>query len=173
MYLEPKQRNNKERQPFGPSSREVLLSWRAPEFEMLERDRKWYFVITAVLLFIVSYAIFTNSLLMAITFIMIGVVGYIYIHKEPRTLDFKITVEGIVVGKEIYEFEGLKSFWIFYEEDSIQVISLHTSSYLLPYVHIPIHDQDPALIRKIILEYLPEEKHEPGALETLDRVLRL
>ncbi|MFA7319801.1 MAG: hypothetical protein WC022_04375 [Parcubacteria group bacterium] len=153
--------------------KEPFLSWRAPEFEVSSRDRKWYFYVTATLLFIIAYAIFTNSLIMAITFILIGMVGYIYIHKEPRILNFALTEEGVVAGREIYEFGNLKSFWIFYEEDDLQVISFHTNSYLLPYFHVPIHNQDPAAIREILLDHLAEEKHQPGIMEVLDRILHL
>jgi hypothetical protein len=151
----------------------TLLSWRAPEFEVSSRDHKWYIYVTTVLLVIIAYAIFTNGLIMAITFILIGMVGYIYIHKEPRVLDFALTEDGVVAGREIYVFDNLKSFWIFYEENDLQVISFHTSSYLLPYIHVPIHDQDPAAIREILLDYLSEEKHEPGIMEVLDRILHL
>lgn len=150
-----------------------LLEWQAPEFEMLPRDHKWYFYITAALLVVIAYALYTNGLIMAITFILIGVLGYIYIHKEPRILNFSITEEGIIAGREIYDFDNMRSFWIFYEEDGLQVISFHSHSYLLPYLHVPIHDQDPAEIREILLDYLPEEKHALGAVETLEHILRL
>jgi uncharacterized membrane protein len=154
-------------------SKDVRLHWRAPEFETFERDRKWYLYISAILIAIVAYAIFTNGLIMAITFILIGVVGYIYIEKEPRVLDFMITRDGVVAGREIYDFDNLKSFWVFYEEDDLRVISLHTKSYLAPYIHIPVGDQDPSEIRHILLDYIPEEEHKPGAVDTLDRILRL
>lgn len=154
-------------------SEDVFLSWQAPEFEMFERDKKWYLIVLGMLLLIIGYALFTNSIVMAILFILIGVVGYIYINKEPRILTFMITKKGLVVEREIYEFDSLKSFWIFYEVDNIRVISLHTEGYLAPYIHIPIHDEDPVMIRKILLDYIPEEKHEPGIAETLDRLLHL
>jgi hypothetical protein len=154
-------------------SKDVLISWQAPEFEIFERDRKWYLYISFALILIVAYAIFTNGLIMAITFILIGMVGYIYIHKTPRIMDFMITKDGVIAGREIYDFENIKSFWIFYEEDGLRVISLHTESYLAPYIHIPIHDQNPEEIRKILLEYIQEEEHRPGAIDTLDRLLRL
>lgn len=154
-------------------SRDVLFSWRSPEFEMFERDKKWYLYVTLILLAIVAYAVLTNGLVMAITFILVGVVGYIYIHKEPRVLDFMITEDGVVAGREIYDFNNLKSFWIFYEPEGVKVISLHTESHLVPYVHIPIHNEDPLEIREILLGYIPEEKHEPGIIETLYRLLKL
>lgn len=156
-----------------PVIKKALLQWEAPEFEILQRDKKWYVLMMTILLIIISYALYTNSLVMAITFILIGVVGYIYINKEPRILNFAITEEGILVGRELYAFDNLKSFWIFYEPYGVKVISLHTDSYLAPYVHIPIHNQDPVEIRKILLEYILEEKQEPGLTETLDRLIKL
>ena len=154
-------------------SEDVLLGWRAPEFEAVERDKKWYAWIVFILLGIIAYAVFTNSLVMAITFILIGVVGYIYINKSPKVLDFMITRDGVIAGREIYDFDNLKSFWILYEADGLKVISLHTESHLTPYVHIPVGGQDPVRIREILLEYLPEEKQEPGMAEMMDRLLRL
>jgi len=151
----------------------VRMHWQAPEFEIYERDRKWYFYVSLILVLIVTYAVFTNSLMMAVTFILIGVLGYIYLQKEPRILNFLITKEGVIAGRELYSFENLKSFWVFYEEDDLRVISLHTLSYLAPYIHIPIHDQDPAEIRKILMDYIPEEEHKPGVVDTLDRLLQL
>jgi len=153
--------------------KDVFLHWRAPEFEIFERDRKWYFYMSAILIAIVAYAVFTNSLIMAVVFILFGVVGYIYINKEPRILDFMITREGVTAGREIYSFDNINSFWIFYEEDGLRVISLHTQSYLAPYIHIPIADQDPSEIRRILLQYNPEEEHKPGMADTLERLLWL
>lgn len=154
-------------------SKDVLMHWQAPEFEILERDRKWYLYITLTLTAIISYAIYINGPIMAITFILIGVVGYIYISKEPKILDFTITEDGVVAGREIYEFDNLESFWIFYEPKNIKVISLRTKSHMIPYVHIPIHDEDPVQIRKVLLEHIPEEKQEPGLVETLERLLKI
>jgi hypothetical protein len=154
-------------------SEDVLIHWRAPEFQTFEKDRKWYLYVVGLLLVVIIYAIFTNGLVMAITFILIGIVGYIYINKEPRILDFMITEDGIIAGREIYDFDSLESFWIFYEPQNIKVLSLHTKSYLMPYVHIPIDDQDPVKIREIILGYLKEEKHIPGIAETFESLLKL
>jgi uncharacterized membrane protein len=184
MFLSIKEFENKRKEVNKPVkvssnaakekySAKPLLHWRAPEFEIFQRDKKWYVLITGLLILIVIYALYTNSLVMAITFILIGVVGFMYINKEPRILDFMITDDGIVAGREIYTFDSLKSFWIFYEPDGMKEISLCTESYLTPYVHIPVHDQEPAKIRELLLSYIPEEKQEPGLVETIERIIKL
>lgn len=154
-------------------SQDVLAHWKAPEFEVYERDRKWYLWVSFFLIAIIGWAIYSNSLVMAITFILIAVVGYIYIEKEPRVIDFIITPDGISAGKEVYAFDNIRSFWIFYEPPHVKIISLKTESHLLPFVHIPIHDEDPVHIRQLLLDYIPEEKQEEGLLQILERLLRL
>jgi uncharacterized membrane protein len=154
-------------------SEDTLLHWLAPEFETYEKSNRWYLIASLIIAAIVIYAIITNSLIMAITFILIGVVGYIYLQKEPRILDFSITHDGIVVGREIYDFDNIKSFWIFYEPQQIKVISLHMKGKFLPYVHIPIHDQDPVQIRAALLKFIPEMKQELTAVDAIERLLHL
>jgi hypothetical protein len=154
-------------------SEDVLAHWRAPEYEVFERDKKWYIYMTLALAFVIGYAIYTNGIIMAITFILIGVVGYIHINKAPRTLDFIITRDGLLAGREFFEFDNLLSFWIFYELEGKKVISLRAKSHLVPYVYIPIHEEDPVEIREILIKYLPEVKQEEGIMEIAERVLRI
>jgi hypothetical protein len=173
---------------IGEHSEDVLAHWRAPEYEVYDRDKKWYIYITLLLAAIIAYAIYTNGIVMAITFILIGVVGYIHINKDPRILDFLITPEGILAGRELYEFENMLSFWIFYEPDPPRLaettarrreaggrkaISLHTKSHLVSYVHIPIHEEDPAKLQEILIKYIPEIKQAEGIVEIAERLLRI
>lgn len=153
--------------------KKILFRWRAPEFETYEKDRKWYLIVSLVLLAIVGYAIYTNSPVMAITFILIGVLGYIYVGKEPRILDFAITLDGVIAGNEIFEFDNMKSFWIFYEPPYQKTLSLRTKSSLMPFVHIPIHDQNPVEIREHLLDFVPEEKQEAGLVDTFERIFHI
>jgi hypothetical protein len=152
---------------------DTLVHWQAPEFEVYEQDRKVLTYIALVLAVIIGYAVYQNSLIMAITFILIGVVGYIYIDKEPRTMDFLITHDGVIAGSEIFEYENIKSFWIFYEADDKKVISLHMNSGIMPYVHIPIHNEDPVKIREALLQNLHEIKQSHNFVDTLERFLRI
>jgi hypothetical protein len=138
---------------------------------MFEKDKRRLSYVALILLAIIVYATFTNNPMMAIVFVLIGIVAYMYLNKEPRILDFRIVPEGVLAGNEIYEFENIRSFWIFYDPKYIKVISLHTKSYLTPFVHIPINNEDPVEIRRILLEYIPEIKQEHNLVEMLERFL--
>jgi len=169
----PEKKNMPESKLIAEHSSDVLYHWQAPEFETFEEDKRWYAYVALVLAAIIGYSIWTNSLIMSITFILIGVVGYMYIGKEPRILDFMITEDGVVAGKEIFEYSRIKSFWIFYEPDGKKVISLHIESLLTPYVHIPIYDDDPVAIREALLQNIEEVKQEKNIIDALERILRI
>lgn len=153
--------------------KKIILRWQAREFETYERSQQWYGIVALVLIAIIGYAVYMNSPVVAIVFILIGMLGYIHLNKDPRVLDFAITDEGMIAGKELYEFENMHSFWIFYDPPHEKIISFHSKSYLLPFVHIPLDNEDPLKIREILLEYLPEIKQKPGFADTLERFLRI
>lgn len=149
----------------------ALMHWRASEHEINQKDKKWYFYAGLILSAIVGYAVYTNSPVMAITFILIGMVGYIFINKEPRVVDFAITHDGVIADGNIFEFDHIQSFWIFYEPGQVKVISLHMRNKIMPYVHIPVHEENPVAIRELLLKYIPEIKQNPSAVDTFERLL--
>ena len=152
-------------------SEDTLLHWDAPEFEMRPQNKKRLSYVALILLAIIGYASFTNSPIMAIVFVLIGIVAYMNMQKAPRVLNFRIIPEGMLAGQELYAFENIKSFWIFYDPEYKKVISLHIKSYLTPFVHIPIHNEDPVEIRRVLLKYIPEIKQENNLTEMLERFL--
>jgi len=145
--------------------------WQAPEHEIFEKDKKWYAYAGLILAAIIAYAVIINSPVMAITFILIGAVGYMTLQKEPRIVNFSIISEGIVMHKTMYHFDNIESFWIFYEPGQIKVISLHIKSKFLPYIHIPIGEADPNIIRELLVENINEEKHEHSMVDIFERII--
>ena len=151
----------------------VLIAWEGPEFEVYERDKQWYIAVSVALLLIVTYAVIINSPIMAITFILIGVVGYIYLQKDPRNLIFAVTQQGVVVGDELFEFDEIESFWIFYEPPHTYLLSLSLRNRALPHMHIPLHQVDPVALREALIEFVPEERQEMGLVDTVERLMHL
>jgi hypothetical protein len=154
-------------------SPETLFSWQAPEFETFQREKRWYLWVALILLAIIGYATYTNSPVMAITFILIGVVGYIYLNKEPRVLDFQITAKGIIAGKDLYDFESIDSFWIFENSTQLDILSLHIKNRFTSFVHIPFYEEHSPQIHSLLLEYIPEEKQELTLADSLEKFFHL
>ncbi|MCX6763187.1 MAG: hypothetical protein NTZ97_00410 [Candidatus Moranbacteria bacterium] len=149
----------------------ALHQWQAVEYEVYRADPKWYLVMILLLLGIVAYAVYTNSPLMAITFILIGVLGYIFFHREPKTLTFSITKKGVWAGKELAEFEKIDSFWIFYEPEDIKVVSFRMKGRLIPYIRIPVGGEEPVKLREILIKHIPERKQKMGFVDKFEQIL--
>src|SRR3989338_1477295 len=105
---------------------EVLLRWQAPEHEPLELGPRSRIIVTILLIAIIAYALYTNSPLMAITFILIGVVGYLSLYREPRILSFFVTARGIIAGSEFYEYDTVQSFFIYTDPPFENILSIQT-----------------------------------------------
>lgn len=157
---------------FGTAA--PTFSWTAPEYEYFEKHPKWYWLMGGILLAIIIYAIVTNSFIMAITFILIGMLGYVYAEREPRNIEIAILVDGIKVETYFYNYDDIRSFWIFYEvEEGLKILSLHSKKTFLPYVHVPIGNANPIKIRETLLNYLPEIKQELTIIDRLERLIGL
>jgi hypothetical protein len=151
----------------------MLHLWKAPEFEVYEKSARWYILAGVFILLMIFYALYTNGPIMAITFILIGIVGYIHLQKDPRLITFSITSKGVIADKELYLYENINSFWIFYEAHHKKTISLHTKATMLPFVHIPIADEDPVHLRALLLQNIPEIKQEPSLIDAIERALHI
>lgn len=151
----------------------LLLEWEAPEHEPLELGQRSRVIVTTLLIVIIAYALYTNSPLMAITFILIGVVGYLSLYRTPEILSFAVTTTGIVAGKDFYTFDNIESFHLYTEPPFQNLLSLKTNGKLIPYVHIPILTVNTNVLRDTLDEFIPEDTHEPGLVDTLERLLHI
>jgi hypothetical protein len=170
-YLDDSQDDHEQDLPVDIG--EILYKWEGPEFEVYEKSKRWYIIAIVFILGMVAYALYTNGPIMAITFILIGIVGYIYSQKQPRLVTFAITSKGVFADKELYLYDNIFSFWIFYEPTHSRVVSLHTKASMLPFVHIPFDDENPVELREMLLKNIPEIKQDPSLIDTLERVLRI
>ena len=148
-----------------------IFSWTAPEHIKMNRSKSWYLYLALILAAIITYAIYNNSPVMAIIFILFGVMSYIFINKEPSLIEFRITKEGVIVKNELYEFEKVESFWIYYEPGEMKALTLHLKDTILPYVHLPLGNQDPIELKEVVSRYVPEEVEKVSFIDGFERFL--
>jgi hypothetical protein len=157
----------------SPMIGEVFHSWHALEHEHLDVTPRAYMVAGTLLILVILYAIFTDSPLMAIVFILVGAVGYLSTQKEPRMLEFLITSKGMIAGNELFSYKGMDSFWIFDDTDFQPFVSFHTPGKMATHLHIPLGDTDPQLVRDILSQFLSEHEHELGIVDTLGKMFHI
>lgn len=152
---------------------EVILQWQGPEYEIHPKSALWYTCAIVFLAGMAFWAVWTNSFIVATLFILIGIVGFLYLNIPPRVVDYAITTEGFVVGNHIHYFEEIESFWIIYEPPHTRVISLRVDGHIFPHHHIPLHQLDPVDLREVLEQYVPEVRQQENLVDFLERLLKI
>lgn len=165
--------NQTAEEPVNKNKDKIIHQWQAPEFEIYERSQNWYFVFLFFIIMMIIYALYTDGPIMAITFILLGIVGFIHLQRDPRIINFAITKNGIIADKELYLFENIESFWIFYDPPHSKSISIKTKASMLPYLHIPLENEDPVHIRELLISNISEIKQNPSFINTIEKVFHL
>jgi len=148
------------------------LKWSAPEFTHYNKDKSWFIITGLIAGGLFLWALSTKNLLFAL---LIGLSYFsitVFALKKPREINLAITAKGIEIDKTFYEFDNLKSFWIFYEPPQIKELSLRSKKTIMPYIKIPLGEQNPVEVRQTLLKYLPERRHKESLIDNLARSLR-
>jgi hypothetical protein len=148
------------------------FEWTAPEFEHYRKSKSWFIVTGLIAGGLFLWALFTKNILFAL---LIGLSYFsiaTYALKKPKEIHLAITPRGIKIDQALYEFENLKSFWIFYDPPEIKELSLRSKKTIMPYIKIPLGEQNPVKVRQILIKYLPERRHKESLIDNLARQMR-
>lgn len=162
-----------EHQTLSPYFGSLLLEWNAPEHDTFELGPKARIIVALLLIVVIGWALYTNSPLMAITFILIGVVGYLLVIAEPKYYRFALTSRGVLAHNEFYAYESIHSFCIHSDPPLENLLSLRTTGLLTPHVHIPLADLDHQVLRRFLQEHITEEVHDPSLVDILEKLLHI
>lgn len=176
---EPKPENGKEldlqTQPsLEPRNQKLetgVISWSGPLH--YHSNAKAAFAAAIVLFAIAALLqIFQKNIITTIFFALLGIVVLLNVNKKSPTGEFEINPAGVKINEQTHKYGELKSFWIEYDPAlGIKELSLQTKKWYLPYVKIPIDDQNPVQLRFALLEFLPEVEHKDTLVEILARKL--
>ena len=148
------------------------IEWRAQEFVKHPKDAAWFLAVGIVALIVAAFAIYSKNFIFALIIILSVFLIFIWSQKEPKKIKFAVAPKGIKIAEEIYNFENLKSFWIFYDPPDIKYLSIISKKLFMPKIIIPLGETNPNKVRELFLKYLPEEKQEESMIDVLGRYLR-
>jgi len=155
--------------------RTVLLEWEAPEFVPTPRGKLWFIVAGLVLTALVVYALMTDSLTMAIVFVLLAVVFMLVEKKEPKMLKVTITDMGIKYKGKFYPYHHINAFWLVYHPPYVRALYLRlTLGRRYKHLRIELNGQKPQKVRALLLKEVPEiEGAEELTSDLLARGLKL
>ena len=154
---------------------EVLLEWDTPEFIPLPRGPLWYTVAGIVMALLIGYALYTESLTMAIVFVMLAAVFLLTQNRQPGMLNIRFTEMGVHLGSRYYSYHQINSFWMIYQPPYVRSLYFRIADgKQYKVIKVELNHQNPTEVREVLLREIPEIEgaHEPFS-DTLSRLLRL
>ncbi len=152
----------------------VLAEWKFPETIKYSRSRGWYIGAGICGVALLVYAVATKNFLFGLIIILFALTLFIT-QRKPADVGFKITEDGILIGSRFYPYKEIKNFFIIYEPPEVKSLYFNFKNIFNPHLPIPLEKQDPVKVRKILLEYLPEDltKEDEPFSDQISRMFKL
>lgn len=152
----------------------LLLEWTAPEAIKHPKGVVWFAIAGVLIVGLVLYAIRTQSLSMAMAFIVLAGVYVMTHHTETKPITIQITSLGLRVGGQVWEYNKLKAFWIVFKPPYVKTLKLKTTDRVMGELTLQLDGQSPATVRELLLKEIPEyEGRGEGFMDTLIRITKL
>ncbi len=142
-----------------------IFSWRAASRPFKARTREFYVTVFAMvgllgLVLFIAEGAMPVVLLIAVVFLF-----YILSTVRPEEIEYKITNKGIKIGGRTTSWQAMSRFCFVKKNDS-DILMIET--FIIPErMEVVINESDIEIIRKHLLNYLPEEEIMPTRLEKI------
>ncbi len=145
---------------------EKIISWRAAEYEHIERSPLWYLVVGGASLILSVFSLVGGNFFFAVFIILAFVMLIMLGRNKPRTLDYRLTDEGVGVGPKIfYHYDALEGFAVNDRPGRLDEIILKKKSVFNPYLKLPVDGKTAALAQKMLSEKLPVIDHQESLID--------
>ena len=93
----------------------------------------------------------------------------ILIQRQSQHLVSTIHIDrsGITIDGLLRYWSQVKTFWIEYNPGGLKEISLEFKRWWMPYLKIPLKEQDPIALRDFLIQFLPEQEHSTSLIDTI------
>jgi len=137
------------------------IHWTGPEYIHKEKGSEWYLAVIIVALGVIISAILLKNYIFSVFILVATFTLILFASKKPKTIKIEVNEQGVLCDKYFYPWSSLESFWIEENVDHQKII-LKSKKILMPYISLPIHQDDILNVREFLRNYLTEEQlHEP------------
>lgn len=150
---------------------ENKISWEALEYKRKDKSADWYWAVILISLAMIVTSVIVHDVLFAILIIISTVILMSFSLVAPKIVKISINQKGVIVGKEMYPFASLESFWVESNNEDDQKILLRSRKIFMPLIVIPLEEVHHLDAREFLLQYLPEvEMHEPLSQKIMEKL---
>jgi hypothetical protein len=139
---------------------EERIEWTTFETYRPPRNKDWYWTVGTLTIVCAIAAGVAQNWLLAIIIVLAGFIVALSAQKPPRQIECTLTKHGILINKDLYPYEHIKSFWIA-EEKHANSLLFQLDALLFSRLSIPLGNEIvPDAVRSYLGRFIHEVPHE-------------
>lgn len=148
------------------------FSWTAEEFIAHEKSMSWYAALIAagVVLAVLDY-ILTRDYISTTVIIAATILFAVYASHKPRTLQYRLSPDGLQIGEKLYAFQEFKTFSVT-EEGMLSSVVFMPLKRFMPPLTIYVTQDIEEKVQSYLSNFLPLEQRASDAVDSLMRRIR-
>lgn len=148
-------------------TQQTTVSWRAAEFEYVERSRGWYVLLGIVAAIFIAASLWQGNVFFALFIALAGVVLVTVSRRKPPVVEFCVDGEGVSIGTRRLQYDDLEGFSFHDRPGRLDQIILKRKSGAVPLVRIPVDSKTAERVQSVLAVYLPPFEHEETITDSI------
>lgn len=141
----------------------VLLEWEAPERVFVQRGKKYFQNLFAILFILAAVAVIFREFLLALVLGVLGFFQYALGTTPPGKTKHQITTHCVTTHGHEYPWEELESFW-FSETNGETILHIDTKRHYPGRLFLLLGDLEKAKVASVLKRFIPLRKRPPEDL---------
>jgi hypothetical protein len=134
--------------------------WEAPEHNHIEKTNDWYWVVGIIGVAGSVASIIFSNVLFGVVILLAVMTVIITSHRQPRVIEFEVSVRGVRIEQDLYPYSTLDSFYIDEESPSGPQLIVKSRKLFVPLLILPIPKDYIDDIEDVIAPRIREEHLE-------------
>ena len=143
------------------------IRFKAHEYKHQPKHPDWFWALGIIAVAGAATALLFGNFLFALLILIGSFVVGVFAQKHPSEFEFEISERGITVGKTLYPYQTLESFWVSEINPKKPILILESKRLFLPHITIPLSTTNPGAVREFLIRHLKEEEHQDSLSEQI------
>lgn len=168
MALKPKPKQKPEAAPApAPTPQVREVSWRAAEYEYVEKTILWYMGVGAAALIIALIGLWQGNFFFVVFIAVAAAVIISLGRKRPQVVEFRVSGEGVAVGRQFLPYERLQNFSLRARPGRLDELVFMKKTMVAPLLKIAVDGKVGEQVRGVLKEKLPEVERQDSLVDLI------
>lgn len=154
----------------SPKEEKIMesISWRAAEYERIQKPLSWYVSIIGGTLAIALIAFWSGNVFFGVFILSAGGLLLFFSGRHPQILEFSISQEGIEIEEKMkIPFEAIHSFSMRSRPHALDELIIKKKTNVNPYIRIPIDNTLAEKVRTLLRHKISEVEYEESIIDLI------